>query len=136
GLMWLEMWAYVADVLGFYDERVANETYIRTAVRWPSLRRIVELLGYTPSVGVSAKALVAALADGTAAVTLPPATAFRSGPFDGEPPQVFETTAGTTIHPLQNQWKVAVFKRRPTVDAAPDGTDTRAPNVPALLFES
>src|SRR6185312_5322281 len=56
GLMWLEMWAYVADVLGFYDERVANETYIRTAVRWPSLRRIVELLGYTPSVGVSAKA--------------------------------------------------------------------------------
>ena len=25
GLMWLEMWAYVSDVLGFYDERIANE---------------------------------------------------------------------------------------------------------------
>ena len=36
--MWLEMWAYVADVLGFYDERIANESYIRTAVRRPSLR--------------------------------------------------------------------------------------------------
>ena len=149
GLMWLEMWAYVSDVLGFYDERAANETYIRTAVRRPSLRRIVELLGYTPSVGVSAKALVAALADGAAAVTLPPATGFRSGAFNGEPPQVFETAAETTIHPLKNQWKVASFKRRPTVDVAPDVTDTgaptnqkksgptsSAPNVHTLLFES
>src|SRR5687767_12614068 len=29
GLMWLEMWAYVGDVLGFYDERIANEAYVR-----------------------------------------------------------------------------------------------------------
>lgn len=149
GLMWLEMWAYVSDVIGFYDERAANETYIRTAVRRPSLRRIVELLGYTPSVGVSAKALVAALADGAAAVTLPPATGFRSGAFNGEPPQVFETAAETIIHPLKNQWKVASFRRRPTVDVAPDVTDTgaptnqkksgptsSAPNVHTLLFES
>jgi hypothetical protein len=141
GLMWLEMWAYVSDVLGFYDERAANETYIRTAVRRPSLRRTVELLGYTPSVGVSAKALVAALADGAVAVTLPPATGFRSGAFNGEPPQVFETAAETIIHPLMNQWKVASFKRRPTVDVAPDVTDTgaptsTAPNVHTLLFES
>lgn len=149
GLMWLEMWAYVSDVLGFYDERAANETYIRTAVRRPSLRRIVELLGSTPSVGVSAKALVAALADGAVAVTLPPATGFRSGAFNGEPPQVFETAAETTIHPLMNQWRVASFKRHPTVDVAPDVTDTgaptsekktgptsTAPNVHTLLFES
>jgi hypothetical protein len=149
GLMWLEMWAYVSDVLGFYDERAANETYIRTAVRRPSLRRIVELLGSTPSVGAAAKALVAALADGAVAVTLPPATGFRSGAFNGEPPQVFETAAETTIHPLMNQWKVASFKRRPTVDVAPDVTDTgaptnqkkagpasSAPNVHTLLFES
>ena len=127
GLMWLEMWAYVADVLGFYDERVANETYLRTAVRRPSLRRIVELLGYTPSPGVAAKALVAALADGAVAVTLPPATGFRSGAFDSEPPQVFETAADTIIHPLRNQWTVPSFTRRPTVDVAPDVTDTGAP---------
>ena len=51
GVMWLEMWAYVSDVLGFYDERIANESYIRTAVRRPSLRRIVDLLGYVPAPG-------------------------------------------------------------------------------------
>lgn len=132
GLMWLEMWAYVSDVLGFYDERAANETYIRTAVRRPSLRRIVELLGYTPSSGVAATAKVAALADGAAAVTLPPATGFRSGAFGQEPPQVFETTAAHTIHPLKNQWKLTRFKRRPTVDAAPAG----GANVQTLLFET
>jgi predicted phage baseplate assembly protein len=148
GLMWLEMWAYVSDVLGFYDERAANESYIRTAVRRSSLRRIVELLGYTPTSGIAATATVAALADGAIAVTLPPATGFRSSAFAGEPPQIFETTAEWTIHPLKNQWKVVSFKRRPTVDAAPDVTDTGAttnqkkaspsggPNVRHLLFET
>lgn len=149
GLMWLEIWAYISDVLGFYDERTANETYIRTAVRRPSLRRIVELLGYTPSSGVAATAKVAALADGAVAVMLPPAMGFRSSAFGHEPPQVFETTAAWTIHPLKNQWKVLSFKRRPTVNTAPDMTDTGAateqkkespsasgPNVRHLLFET
>ncbi|MDT5156603.1 MAG: hypothetical protein QOH51_960 [Acidobacteriota bacterium] len=149
GLMWLEMWAYVSDVLGFYDERVANETYIRTAVRRPSLRRIVELLGYTPSSGVAAKAKLAALADGALNVTLPPATGFRSSAFGTESPQVFETGVAASIHPLKNQWKVSSFKRRPTVDVAPDVNDTgaatnqkksspssSAPNVRSLLFDT
>jgi hypothetical protein len=149
GLMWIEMWAYLSDVLAFYDERTANETYIRTAVRRPSLRRIVELLGYTPGSGVAATAKAAALADGAVAVTLPPATGFRSSAFGQEPPQVFETTAAWTIHPLKNQWKVTSFKRRPTVDTAPDVSDTGAatdqtttspsasgPNVRDLLFET
>jgi predicted phage baseplate assembly protein len=150
GLMWLEMWAYVSDVLGFYDERVANESYIRTAVRRTSLRRIVELLGYTPSAGVAATAVLAALADGAEAVILPPATGFRSSAFGNEAPQVFETAAPQSIHPLKNQWKVSSFKRRPTVDVAPDVNDTETttdqkkatpsspsgPNVKTLLFET
>src|SRR5215471_16479689 len=71
GLMLLEMWAYVSDVLAFYDERIANETYLRTAQRRPSLRRLVELLGYFPAPGVAAKVVLAALADGRDQVTLP-----------------------------------------------------------------
>ena len=46
GRMWLEMWAYVADVLNFYDERIANESYLRTAVLHTSIRRHLELLGF------------------------------------------------------------------------------------------
>jgi hypothetical protein len=149
GLMWLEMWAYISDVLGFYDERAANETYLRTAVRRSSLRRIVELLGHTPRSGIAGVAKVAALANGSVAVILPPATGFRSSPFANEPPQVFETMVPATIHPLKNQWTISRFKRRPTVDVAPDvadsGTATNQnkaspaesnPNVRQLLFET
>ena len=122
GLMWLEMWAYVADLLGFYDERIANESYLRTAVRAPSLRRIVGLLGYKPLPGVAGSATVAALAEGNVAVGLPAGTRFRSRGFDGQPPQVFETGAFAEIHPLKNTWTIAPFKRRPTVDAPNDGS--------------
>jgi hypothetical protein len=92
GVMWLEMWAYVADVLGFYDERIANESYIRTAVRRPSLRRIVDLLGYVPAPGVAGSAAIAAIAEGRVSVLVPKSTAFRSDAFGSEPPQVFEAS--------------------------------------------
>jgi hypothetical protein len=144
GLMWLEMWAYIGDVLGFYDERIANETYLGTAVRRPSLRRLVQLLGYTPRTGIAATANVAAVAEGRIAVTLPEATAFRSRGFNGEPPQVFQTSVEFSIHPLKNEWKVTPFRRRPTVDAGSfvgeegegkDKTGAGPNRVNRLLFE-
>jgi hypothetical protein len=41
GVMLLEMWAYVCDVLAFYDEIIAHESYVRTARRRASLRKLV-----------------------------------------------------------------------------------------------
>lgn len=124
GLMWLEMWGYVSDILGFYDERIANESYLRTAVRGPSLRRITGLLGYRPLPGVGGTATVAALAEGDLSVTMPTGTRFRSRSFDGQPPQIFETTATADIHRLKNAWTIAPFKRRPTLG----GDDEVAPS--------
>jgi hypothetical protein len=107
GIMLLEMWAYVLDLLGFYDERIANETYLRTAVLPPSLRRLVELIGYRARPALAASVVLAAIADGNRLVVVPPGTGFRSDAFGGEPPQVFETEAEYTIHPLKNQWTLA-----------------------------
>lgn len=126
GSMSLEMWAYVADILGFYDERVANESYLGTAVRRPSLRRLVGLLGHTPTAGTAGTATVAAIADGPVPVTVPVGTGVRSRSFDGNPPQVFETTAATVIHPLLNSWSAGPFRRRPTVDSSFFVGDTAA----------
>jgi hypothetical protein len=109
GVLLVEMWAYVADVLGFYDERVADETYVRTAKRRTSLRRIVGLLGYEPAPGAGGSAFVAAIADGRQPVTLPAGTAVRSSGFNGEKPQVFETEEAATIHPLKNTWTIEAF---------------------------
>ncbi len=144
GLMWLEMWAYVADIVGFYDERISNETYVRTAVRASSLRRIVQLLGYKPTPGIGGSATIAAIAEGDVPVVLPAGTRFRSSGFAGNPPQVFESSAETTVHRLANSWTVAPFKRRPTVDAAQSSEAappskgapaTSDPSVDHILFE-
>jgi hypothetical protein len=104
GMMLLEMWAYVCDLTSFYDDVFAHESYVRTARRRDSLRKLVDLLGYIPRPAVAALAQLAASADGRQVVSLPIGTAFRSGAFSGNPPQVFELGAETKIHPLLNEW--------------------------------
>jgi hypothetical protein len=104
GMMLLEMWAYVCDLTSFYDDVLAHESYVRTARRRESLRKLVAPLGYIPRPAVAALAELAAFADGRRVVSLPVGTAFRSGAFDGNPPQVFELDTATTIHPLLNDW--------------------------------
>jgi hypothetical protein len=106
GVMLLEMWAYVCDVTSFYDEVFAHECYVRTARQRSSLRQLTGLLGYLPRPAVGAAVDLSAFADGRKAITLTAGTAFRSGAFKGNPPQVFELTADTGIHPLSNQWQL------------------------------
>ncbi|MCF6407766.1 hypothetical protein L3C95_33070 [Chitinophaga filiformis] len=106
GVMLLEMWAYVCDVLSFYDKVIAQETYLRTASQRAALRRLVALLGYLPRPAVGATVQLAALAEGRQPVVLPAGTAFRSAAFNGQPPQVFELDQDTLIHPLTNRWNI------------------------------
>lgn len=123
GIMLLEMWAYVCDVTSFYDEVFADESYVRTAVRRDSLSGLVSPLGYIPRPAVAALADLAAFADGRQAVTLPVGTAFRSGAFAGNPPEIFELGTETKIHPFLNQWTILPI-RRPTFGAAGAYRDT------------
>ena len=48
----LDAWATVADVLTFYQERIANEGYLRTATERRSVVELARLIGYTPRPGV------------------------------------------------------------------------------------
>lgn len=107
GLMLLEMWAYVLDGLSFYDERIANESYLRTALRPASLHQLVGLIGYRPRPALAATVRLAAIVDGNQPVHFPPRTGFRSDAFEGEPPQVFETELLQTAYPALNEWSLA-----------------------------
>ena len=111
GMMLIEMWAYVCDLTSFYDNVLADESYIRTAVLRESVRRLVDPLGYIPRPAVAALAELAVFADGRKAVSLPVGTAFSSGAFSGNPPQIFELGLKTTIHPLLNEWTVLPLRR-------------------------
>lgn len=106
GMMLIEMWAYVCDVLAFYDQVRSDEAYLRTAKLDVSLRRLTRLIGYKPRPAVAAAVRLALLVDGTGPLTLPAGTAFRSGSFGGQPPQVFETLADATLHPAANRFAV------------------------------
>jgi len=106
GIMLLEMWAYVCDTLCFYDKVIAQEEYIRTALRRPSLRKLVGLLGYLPRPAVGSTAWLTALAEGRLILKIPSGTAFRSTGFNGNPPQVFELEEDKNIHPLTNRFNI------------------------------
>ncbi len=104
GVMLLEMFAYIADVLTFYDEQIAGEAYLRPAVQRPSLRRLTGLIGYLPRPATAARVTLALALDGRLPVTIPAGTAFRSSAFADEKPQVFVTTIAASLHPLRDQF--------------------------------
>jgi hypothetical protein len=67
----LEWWAYVADVLTFYNEQSVNENLLATATVDKNVRRLVAMLGYRPRPGIGGKARVAVLLSGTRPVSIP-----------------------------------------------------------------
>ncbi len=94
--------AIVLDILSFYQERLANESYLRTAGQLRSLTELSRLVGYQPSPGVSASTYLAfALknapgqpTDPTApAIIIPQGTQVQSVPAQGQTAQTFETAA-------------------------------------------
>jgi hypothetical protein len=90
GLQMLEWWAYLADVLTFYNERIIQEGFLRTAVFPEDVRRIIRLLGYRPRPGIGATGVVAALTDSTQPFVLPRGFAIEGASAPGQPSQIFE----------------------------------------------
>jgi len=93
----LDAWATVSDILSFYQERIANELYLRTAVDQRSVFELAALVGYKPAPGASASAYIAftlASAPGSPEnVLIPASSRVQSVPGPGQKPQVFETSA-------------------------------------------
>ena len=127
-IAYLDAWATVADILTFYQERIANESYLRTATEDVSLYHLARLIGYRPRPGVAASAYLAFIveeAEGAPNQTsIDIGTRVQSIPGPGQAPQVFETIEAITGRPewnrlrprmtqdqtLSTQMNVAVFK--------------------------
>ncbi len=91
----LDACAAMLDVLTFYQERIANEGYLRTATERRSLLELGRAIGYQLSPGVAASAYLAfTLEDAPGAprtATVDVGTKVQSVPGPGEQPQTFET---------------------------------------------
>jgi hypothetical protein len=106
----IDAFACTADVLTFYQERIANESYLGTAVERVSLQEMGKLVGYRLRPGVAAETLLAfaletppAPPPGTSRepgafvtgvpnkLTIEPGLKVQSLPGPDEKPQIFES---------------------------------------------
>jgi len=95
--MFVELWAYLADILTFYQERVANEAYLGTASQRDSLLRLVSLIDYRPAPGAAASSLVAFTAAKGRSATVPAGFRVGSKPSPGRPSVTFETMSAVDV---------------------------------------
>jgi hypothetical protein len=97
-VMIAEWFAYIADILTFYNERIANQDYLRTADLPESVNHLIALLGYRPRPAIGAVGTLAALVTaGLPPTKLPRGLQFQSKPTPGLSPQTFELSADTLI---------------------------------------
>jgi hypothetical protein len=96
----IEWWAYLADILTFYNERIANEAYLGTALMPESVNHLVQILGYRPRPALGARVTLAGLLTPGARVpvSLPQGLQVQSKPGPGLPPQIFELASAATLN--------------------------------------
>jgi hypothetical protein len=106
GLQVLEWWAYLADILTFYNERIANEDYLGTAQLPASVSGLVALLGYQPKPGIAATGNIAALRSAKKQqepLVIAQGTQFANQATPGVPVQTYEALSAQTFSsPISN----------------------------------
>lgn len=100
GVAMVELFAYMGDILSYYGDRVAAESYIGTATQRRSVMNIAALLGYNPSDAVAATGTVTFVSDtaNTDPTVIPAGTKVLTdfiSKFDS--PVFFETAAPVTV---------------------------------------
>jgi hypothetical protein len=116
----LDAWATVGDVLTFYQERIANEGYLRTATERRSVVELGRLVGYAPRPGVAASIYLAFTLENGYESEIPEGTRVQSVPAPGELPQVFETS-----DPIRARWSWNKLKPRASRPQRFDGGDPK-----------
>jgi hypothetical protein len=105
----LDAWAVVGDVLTFYQERIANEGFLRTALHRCSVLDLARLVGYRLRPGVAASVFLAFTleqgSDKNNMLSVPAGTRAQSVPGPGELPQPFETSADLAARSAWNAIK-------------------------------
>lgn len=123
----IDAWATVSDVLTFYQERIANESYLRTAAERLSMQQLARLTGYELSPGSAASSYLAFTVDESTnipqdqtnlsvktgiqtEITIDKGTKVQSIPGPGEQAQTFETVEDIKARPEWNAIKARLKK--------------------------
>lgn len=127
----LDSWAVVCDILTFYQERIANEAYLRTATELLSVGELAKLIGYKLRPGLAAAAplafsLTAAVSTppgpntpprgGPSSVSVPVGTHAQTVPDPGAQPATFETVGAISA---RAEWNAISVRQTLPVAANP-----------------
>lgn len=120
-----DAWSVALDVLTFYQERIANEHYLRTAVERRSVLELARAIGYELAPGVSASTYLAFQVEFAATATvqtgkIPTGTKVQSIPGHDEKPQLYETSDDLEA---RSAWGVMPAKR--TISHPPSNGDVQ-----------
>jgi len=134
----IDAFAVVGEVLTFYQERLANEGFLRTATEPRSVAELARLTGYQLRPGVASSVFLAFTLDPNSAVTLPGGSRAQSVPGPGQTAQSFET--GNDLA-ASGTWNAMLPRQTQPTQPSPDlaavnvaGTATGLkPNDPLLL---
>lgn len=97
GMMLVELFSYLGDIMSYYTDRAQLENYLSTATQRESVLAIAYILGYVPSPGTPAQGTVSLTTD-SASVLVPAGTQIMSKRIDAlDSPVTFETNADATI---------------------------------------
>ncbi|SYX83999.1 putative baseplate assembly protein [Paenibacillus alvei] len=113
----LDSWAIIADILAFYQERIANESYLRTATERFSLLELARRIGYELRPGVAANVYLAFTIENAPGAphvtTIPVGTQVQSVPDPGEQAQTFETVMQIPASAAWNTMTPRLTRRHP-----------------------
>jgi hypothetical protein len=118
----LDAWATVGDVLTFYQERIANEGYLRTATERRSVLELARLVGYRPRPGVAASVYLAFTLEDTHAgeVIIPAGARAQSLPAPPDLPQSFETDEPLVARAGWNRLRPRLYRQQLVTDRLRD----------------
>jgi hypothetical protein len=99
GITLIELFAYMGDMLNYYIDRSANESFINTATQRASVLSIANLLGYTPSTGTPATVTLTFQNSTASIITVPAGTQVATTTtVNGVSTQIiFETDSAITV---------------------------------------
>ncbi len=99
GIALLQGAAIVGDILTFYQERYANEAFLRTATWRESIAALTRLTGYRLAPGVGGRATFAFEVKGTRPIEIPADHPLKADLEDLEKAAEFQTTESLVAYP-------------------------------------
>lgn len=128
GMVLVDLWAYLGDILHYYVDRAAAETYLGTAVNSSSVLALANLFDYRPAYQTSAIGSVSLSANTPNhldTIVIPQNTGFIAAATDNEPLVYYTTTASASMGPSVTSVVVEIVEGKYVNEESPIQAVTR-----------